>query len=384
MELNLRLNQEVEPIDFTAQIDDDIDSLRERINQTIFVLSDFKNRADPNINRLTYRTNLKRDLCSYYGYNDYLMSKFLSIFEFSEIREFLEASERPRPMTIRTNTLKTRRKDLAQALINRGVNLDPIGKWSRVGLVIYSSQVPIGATPEYLAGHYILQGSASLLPVMALAPQENERILDMCAAPGGKSTHIAALMKNTGVLFANDSNKERARAVAANLQRLGVVNSVVSVYKGQDFPKVMKGFDRVLLDAPCSGTGIISKDASVKTSKDEKDIQRRVTLQKELIISAIDSLSAKSVTGGYLVYSTCSVLVEENEWVIDYALKRRDVKVVPIGIDFGQEGFTKHGEKRFHPSLKLTRRFYPHSHNTDGFFVAKLKKFSDRIPQKDA
>lgn len=77
-----------------------------------------------------------------------------------------------------------------QALINRGVNLDPVGKWTKVGLVIYSSTVPIGATPEYLAGHYIIQGASSLLPVMALAPQENERILDMCAAPGGKSSHI--------------------------------------------------------------------------------------------------------------------------------------------------------------------------------------------------
>jgi hypothetical protein len=77
-----------------------------------------------------------------------------------------------------------------QALINRGVNLDPVGKWTKVGLVVYSSSVPIGATPEYLAGHYIIQGAASLLPVMALAPQENERILDMCAAPGGKSSHI--------------------------------------------------------------------------------------------------------------------------------------------------------------------------------------------------
>lgn len=87
-----------------------------------------------------------------------------------------------------------------QALINRGVNLDPVGKWSKVGLVVYSSQVPLGATPEYLAGHYILQGASSLLPVMALAPQENERVLDMASAPGGKTTHIAALMRNTGLV----------------------------------------------------------------------------------------------------------------------------------------------------------------------------------------
>jgi len=114
----------------------------------------------------------------------------MQVFTLGELVDLLDANEAPRPLTIRTNTLKTRRRELAQGLISRGVNLDPIGKWSKVGLVIYSSQVPIGATPEYLAGYYMIQGAASFLPVMALAPQENERVLDMCSAPGGKSTHI--------------------------------------------------------------------------------------------------------------------------------------------------------------------------------------------------
>lgn len=125
-----------------------------------------------------------------------------------------------------------------QALINRGVNLDPIGKWTKVGLVIYSSQVPMGATPEYLAGHYILQGASSFLPVMALDPKENERVLDMCAAPGGKSSHIAALMKNTGVLFSNDANEERIKAVVGNFHRLGITNSIVCTYDGRKLPTV--------------------------------------------------------------------------------------------------------------------------------------------------
>lgn len=241
----------------------------------------------------------------------------------------------------------------------------------------------MGATPEYLAGHYMIQGASSMLPVMALAPQENEKILDMCAAPGGKSSHIAAIMKNTGVLFSNDLNRERIHAIVGNFHRMGIVNSVVTNINGIEFKKTMSGFDRVLLDAPCTGTGVVSKDQSVKTSKTKVDIQRCYNLQRKLILSAIDCLSSKSKTGGYLVYSTCSILPEENEWVIDYALKKRHVKLVPTGADFGVEGFTSYGAHRYHPSMKLTRRYYPHTHNMDGFFVAKLQKISDKVLQSD-
>lgn len=249
-----------------------------------------------------------------------------------------------------------------------------------MGLVIFNSTVPLGATPEYLAGHYMIQGASSMLPVIALAPQENERVLDMCSAPGGKGSHIAAVMKNTGVLFANDANRDRIKAVVANFHRLGIVNAIVSCEDATKFRNIMTGFDRVLLDAPCTGTGVVSKDPSVKTTKSEIDVQRCYNLQRKLLLTAIDCVDAKSSTGGYVVYSTCSVLPEENEWVIDYALKKRNVKLVPLGIDFGEPGFTKFRQHRYHPSLNLCRRFYPHTNNMDGFFVAKLKKFSNTIP----
>lgn len=358
-----------------------LQDVQQRIRDIIIVLSDFNKLRDNEHSRSDYMELLRKDLCTYYSYNEFLMERFMQLFPLNELLEFLEAMEVQRPLTIRTNSLKTRRRDLAQALINRGVNLDPVGKWSKVGLVIYSSQVPLGATPEYLAGHYIIQGASSLLPVMALAPQENERILDMAAAPGGKASHIAAIMKNTGVLFANDLNKERIKAVVGNFHRMGIVNSVITSVDGRKFCDIMKGFDRVLLDAPCSGTGVIAKDPSVKTSKDTQDIQRCYNLQRQLLLSAIDCVNANSSTGGYIVYSTCSVLPEENEWVIDYALKKRNVKLVDTNLEFGTEGFTHYRQFRFHPTMKLTKRFYPHTHNMDGFFVAKLKKFSNKIPK---
>merc|ERR1719153_1874944 len=361
----------------------DLQIVQARMADVIKVLQNFKERREEGVGRPQYIGRLKKDLCTYYTYNEFMIEKFLQIFPIGQIIDVLEANEVQRPVTIRTNSLKTRRRDLAQALINRGVNLDPVGKWSKVGLVVYSATVPLGATPEYLAGHYILQGASSLLPVMALAPQEGERILDMAAAPGGKTTHIAALLKNTGFVMANDANKDRCKAVVGNCHRLGITNTGICCHDGRNLPKVMTGFDRVLLDAPCSGTGVISKDPSAKTSKDDKDIHLCSHLQKELVLAAIDCLDHKSATGGYLVYSTCSILPEENEAVVDYVLRKRHCKLVSTGLDFGKEGFTKYREQRYHPSMDLCRRYYPHTHNMDGFFVAKIKKLSNKIPNKE-
>ncbi|CAF4491374.1 unnamed protein product [Rotaria sp. Silwood2] len=144
----------------------------------------------------------------------------------------------------------------------------------------------------------------------------------------------------------------------------------------------MGGFDRCLVDAPCSGAGVIAKDPAVKSSKDEKDIQRCFTAQRQLLLNAIDSINENSITGGYIVYSTCSILVEENEAVVQYALNNRPVKLVETGLEFGVEGFTSFKGTSFHPCMKYCRRYYPHLHNLDGFFVAKLKKYSTKQGNK--
>lgn len=135
-----------------------LQDVQQRIKDVSLVLSDFKKYRNPDRSRPEYIELFRKDLCTYYSYNEFFMEKLMEIFPINELMEYLEASEVQRPLTIRTNSLKTRRRDLAAALINRGVNLDPLGKWTKVGLVVYNSQVPLGATPEYLAGHYMIQG----------------------------------------------------------------------------------------------------------------------------------------------------------------------------------------------------------------------------------
>ncbi|KAF9889292.1 rRNA (cytosine-C5-)-methyltransferase nop2 [Aspergillus nanangensis] len=355
----------------------DLQLLRTRITDTIRILGDLKTLGHPGKSRTDYTDLLLSDICTYYGYTPFLAEKLFNLFTPMEAFAFFEANETPRPVVIRTNTLRTNRRSLAQALINRGVVLEPVGKWSKVGLQVFESAVPLGATPEYLAGHYILQAASSFLPVMALAPQPNERVLDMAAAPGGKTTYISSLMRNTGCVIANDASKPRAKGLIGNIHRLGCKNTIVTNMDARDaFPKAMGGFDRVLLDAPCTGTGVISKDPGVKTSKNERDFLAIPHMQRQLLLAAIDSVDHSSKTGGYVVYSTCSVTVEENEAVVQYVLRKRpNVKLVDTGLgEFGTPGFTSYMGKHFDAKMTLTRRYFPHRENVDGFFVSKFKK----------
>jgi len=367
----------------------DVTALKQRIADDVQLLTNWKDKkARAHLNRgKRSREDIFQKLiecvATYYGYSMDLATYFMRMFKPAEAIEFFEANETPRPMTIRVNTLKITRSNLAQALIARGCNVDSVEK-TKVGLKVYDSTVPVGATPEYLSGRYMIQSASSFIPVMALCPQPDETICDMAAAPGGKTTHIGQLMKNQGVLFANDLRADRCVALQANIQRMGLTNCIVTNYDGLKLKHVVPKCDRVLLDAPCSGSGIIARDPSIKVKRGTDDFKEHAKLQKELLMTAVDMVDAKSKTGGYIVYSTCSVAVEENECVIDHILRVRNVELVSFdkSVEFGREGFTRYRGLRFHPSLKNSKRFFPHAHNMDGFFVAKLKKISNDIPER--
>lgn len=161
-----------------------------------------------------------------------------------------------------------------------------------------------------------------------------------------------------------------------NIYRLGVTNTTVTCRDGRKYPNIFpNSFDRVLLDAPCTGLGIISKDPSIKANRLLLDIYKNSHVQKELLLAAIDCTRV----GGTVVYSTCSVSPLENEEVVNYALKRRFVKVVDCDVEVGEEGLIKFSDKRYHQDLRKTRRIYPHVHNMDGFYFAKLVKVNKGI-----
>lgn len=300
------------------------------------------------------------------SYNEFLREKIEQMFNKEEAAAYAAESDKPRPTVIRVNTLLKRPKELVMLLSARGMELESLA-WCDHAFAVYGARVPIGATPEYLAGYYAIQGASSLLPVLALDVKPRQVVLDMCAAPGGKAAFIGALLKNTGTLFCVDVNKERAKALRANLQRQGVLAIIMC----EDARKIeLQKMDRVLLDAPCLGTGVVSRDPSVKVTKNLDELRKTACLQKELLLKAWNMLKE----GGILVYSTCTILVEENEDVIEYLCRKvSNVKILE-GPPIGKPGFVSYRGKFYNKDMANCRRVYPHVYNMDGFFVAKLTK----------
>ncbi|MFH0861482.1 MAG: RsmB/NOP family class I SAM-dependent RNA methyltransferase [Candidatus Altiarchaeota archaeon] len=277
-----------------------------------------------------------------------------------EYQEFLECAYRPARQSFRINTLKAE-LDFPFEFSGERIPWCPAGHYS-------ASQV--SDSVEHFQGLVYVQEAASMLPAEALDPQEGDTVLDLSAAPGSKSTHMAALMGNGGCIVANDVDYARLKSLRFNLNRMGVINTILSWDDGASLePDIL--FDKVLLDAPCSNAGQLRDNPEALTTWSRKKVKQSSELQKRLIIRAADLLKE----GGTLVYSTCTFSPEENEEVVDHAMEERGLRVEPIRGKFGRHPGVKYWRGReYAREVVDTARLYPHDNDTGGFYVAKLRK----------
>ncbi len=289
--------------------------------------------------------------------------------------EFMKTSLTFLRRSIRVNTIKTSVKEMEESLSDDW-KLTQI-PWCAEGFWIEhnTGRRDIGNLPEHSLGYIYVQEAASMIPPLALGIKDKEDgnfILDMAASPGSKTTQIGMYMKNKGLLIANDYKPDRMKPLSINVQRCGLTNCIVTLMQGQWFKKSEIKFDYVLTDVPCSGTGTIRKSFKTLRIWNPGVVKRLAITQKQMIKTGFEILKE----GGTLVYSTCSQEPEENEGVIDYLLSEFDnAKVEKIKLDIKRsDTILEFQGKKYDDSIKNTLRIYPQDNDTEGFFVAKIKK----------
>jgi NOL1/NOP2/sun family putative RNA methylase len=270
---------------------------------------------------------------------------------------------------IRVNTLKISKEELKRRLEKRWWKLEEVPWYENAFFV--ETEESLAKTKEFFLGYYYIQDAASLVPVLVLDPKPGETILDACASPGSKTTFIAELMNNEGLIVANDVNPKRVKALSFNIQKIGAANVVVTMMDARNIKRLNMKFDKILLDVPCSSSGTFISSFRVLRFWSQHVVERLSNLQKQLLRAAVEVLK----DGGTLVYSTCSMDPEENEEIIEYAIRRLGLKPENIeinGLKY-RRGLEIYGKRVFEFS-KYAIRFYPFDNLTEGFFVCKLRK----------
>ena len=276
-----------------------------------------------------------------------------------EYEDYLESFNKERTYGLRVNTLKISVRDFLK--INP-FHLTPI-PWTKDGFYYEEEDRP-AKHPYYFAGLYYLQEPSAMYPAQALPIEEGDIVLDCCAAPGGKSTELAAKLNDSGLLVANDISVSRAQVLLKNLENQGVKNAIVMAEDISAREMFQECFDKILIDAPCSGQGMFRKESDLIRSYEEKGSEYYVPIQKRIIASAISMCKP----GGSILYSTCTFSPEEDEEIIEYALDLcEDLKVMPLE---RFEGFSPGISEKTKECIRL----YPHRIKGEGHFIALLQK----------
>jgi len=304
-----------------------------------------------------------RQLSVQWSHPEWLVKKWLGYFGREDTEALLRANNEESPLVLRANRLKVDREALVEKLRGAGIEASP-APWSPQAIVLKTGSA-VTKLPGFEEGLFQVQGEASQLVAFLLDTKPGERVLDACAAPGGKTTHIAELMENRGELVANDISARGLEKLKENVQRLGLtcVQAVTA-----DLTQGLKGklalpYDRILADVPCSGLGTLRSHPEAKWHREERDIQRLSRLQRKIL----EQLPRYLKPWGVLVYSTCTLTRDENEEVVEDFLRRHDDFVLEDAADFLPE-----------PARRMVRGNYflalSHKHGTDGFFAARMRK----------
>jgi NOL1/NOP2/sun family putative RNA methylase len=282
---------------------------------------------------------------------------------------FRAACDRPLPYAVRVNTIKATVDRVREAYDEAGVEYTPVD-WHPELLTLDGTA---GKTWPYFLGWIHGQEEVSALPAVVLDPAPGERVWDACAAPGSKTTQLAALMDDRGTLVGNDNSLGRISALRHNAERLGVTNLVVTNQDARNFSTrelAFDAFDRAIVDAPCSCEGTCRKNPTVLAEWTLDHVRQIAGIQKGILRRAVQATRP----GGTVVYSTCTFAPEENEAVLDHVLDVEECRLVDFDTPLeASPGVTEWEGVAFDPSVERARRIYPHQNDTGGFFCAKLE-----------